>query len=290
MTPEQGRGREGVHMPLVSVIIPTFNRCEVLERAVRSVLGQTWRDFELIVVDDGSTDGTTELLERFDGQLRCLRQENRGVSAARNLGIAQSSGQLAAFLDSDDEWLPEKLSRQVERFDGQKPLFVCHTDELWLREAREVPQKAIHSKQSGRFFERALERCLISPSSVMISRQLLDSVGWFDESLPAAEDYDLWLRITAFHQVDFVPERLVVKYGDRPDQLSRTIPAIDRFRIRAICKILQDSNLAPAYRDTALRELARKCHIMASGCEKRGNVEEAHYYRGLAGGFPMGRS
>jgi hypothetical protein len=197
---------------------------------------------------------------------------------------------LIAFLDSDDEWLPEKLCRQVERFDEQKPLFVCHTDELWLRDRREVSQKAIHRKQSGRFFERALERCLISPSAVMMSRPLLDTVGWFDESLPAAEDYDLWLRITAFHEVDFVPERLVVKYGDQPDQLSRTIPAIDRFRIRAICKILEDPRLAPAYRDAAVQELAKKCHIMASGCTKRGNHQEAHYYRELAAGFQMGRA
>lgn len=277
-------------MPLVSVIIPAFNRRPVLERAVRSVLAQTCQDCELIVVDDGSTDGTAGLLEGFNGQVTSLHQENRGVAAARNAGIGRSRGRLVAFLDSDDEWLPEKLSRQVARFDPDQPLFVCHTDEIWMRDGREVPQKAIHRKQGGCFFERALERCLISPSSVIMSRALLDKVGWFDEALPAAEDYDLWLRITASHDVDFVPERLVIKHGGRPDQLSRTVPAIDRFRIRAMCKMLESAELSSTYREATIRELARKCRIVASGCRKRGNEQEAQHYLELANRFQDGRS
>jgi glycosyltransferase involved in cell wall biosynthesis len=277
-------------MPLVSVIIPTFNRRSVLERAICSVLAQTFRDFELIVVDDGSTDGTTGLLEDFDSRLMRLYQENRGVASSRNLGIKQSRGELVAFLDSDDEWLPEKLSRQVERFDPSRPYFVCHTDEIWMRGEQVVSQKSIHRKQGGRFFERALERCLISPSSVMLSRTLLDKVGWFDEALPAAEDYDLWLRVTASYDVDFVPERLVIKHGGRHDQLSLKIPAIDRFRVQAIGKMLEGSELSPAYREAAVRELVKKCGIVASGCRKRGNDQEAQYYLELADKFQSGCS
>jgi len=270
------RGR--IVVPLVSVIIPTYNRASVLPRAIGSVLAQKFDDFELIVVDDGSTDSTADLLDKFDGKLTALFQENRGVSSARNLGIKQSNGTLVAFLDSDDEWLPEKLARQTALFDGKNPDFVCHTNETWVRNGKEVPQKGVHSKQGGNFFPRALERCLISPSSVMIARALLDRVGWFDEDLPAAEDYDLWLRLTAFYTVDFVPEPLVIKHGGRTDQLSQTTAAIDRFRIRAILKILQDPNLSSEYREAASRELVKKCHIVASGCIKRGKREEADSY------------
>lgn len=265
-------------MPLASVIIPTYNRTSVLERAIRSVLEQTFRDFELIVVDDGSTDSTTDLLNTFDGKLKALAQANRGVSAARNLGIRSSTGALLAFLDSDDEWLPEKLARQTDLFDSNYPYFVCHTNEIWLRNGKKLPQKEIHLKQGGRFFTRALERCLISPSSVMISRDLIDRVGWFDEDLPAGEDYDLWLRITAFHEVDFVPEKLVIKHGGRADQLSQATPAIDRFRIRAILKILDNPALSCDYREAAVQELIRKCHIVGSGCIKRGKKQEADAY------------
>jgi glycosyltransferase involved in cell wall biosynthesis len=278
----------GVHafdedeMPLVSVIVPTYNRAHVLDRAVRSVLEQTLRDFELIVVDDGSTDSTPQVLGGFDHKLRVVSQENRGVSAARNAGIAAARGELLAFLDSDDEWTAEKLGRQTALFRRSNPFFICHTDELWMRNGKEVPQKGIHRKQGGWFFERALERCLISPSSVMISRALLDQVGVFDEDLRAAEDYDLWLRVTAFHPVDFVPEPLVVKHGDGADQLSRTIPAIDRFRIAAIRKILANPTLRPGYRDAAVHELVKKCLIVAAGAAKRERNREADEYRELA--------
>ncbi len=265
-------------MPLVSVIIPTYNRASVLERAIRSVLAQTFRDFELIVVDDGSNDSTADLLDTFNGKPKTLTQDNRGVSAARNFGIKNSTGALLSFLDSDDEWLPEKLARQTALFDGSNPCFVCHTNEIWLRNGKELPQKEIHLKQGGRFFTRALERCLISPSSVMISRELIDRVGWFDEDLPAGEDYDLWLRITAFHEVDFVPEKLVIKHGGRADQLSHATPAIDRFRILAILKILDNPALPCDYREAAVQELIRKCHIVGSGCIKKGKKQEAETY------------
>jgi glycosyltransferase involved in cell wall biosynthesis len=265
---------------LVSVIIPTYNRAPVLGRAVESVLAQSLPSFELIVVDDGSSDGTTDVVSQFGDRVKLIRQENRGASSARNAGIRASRGELIAFLDSDDEWLPSKLEKQAALFsDGD---FICHTEEIWYRNGKQVPQKKIHRKQGGRFFQRALERCLISPSSVMISRSLLDRVGWFDEDLPAAEDYDLWLRITAFHEVAFVPEPLVIKHGGCANQLSETTPAIDRYRIRAIEKILAAPDLSAELRKAARRELVRKCGIVAAGCEKRGKMQEAEAYRELA--------
>ncbi len=241
-------------------------------------MGQTFKDYELIVVDDGSTDSTLKELEEFGTSLRLFPQERKGVSSARNLGISKSRGRLIAFLDSDDEWRPEKLSKQIEALGESPSGFVCHTDELWLRDGREVPQKTIHRKQGGFFFERALERCLISPSSVIISRDVLEDVGLFDETLEAAEDYDLWLRITAFHRVEFIPEKLVIKHGGRSDQLSVTVPAIDRFRIKAIIKTLKNPQLKDDYRNAAIRVLVRKCEIMAEGCLKRSKQEEAEIY------------
>lgn len=269
-------------MFLVTVIIPTYNRAHLLPRAIHSVFAQTFESYELIVVDDGSEDNTSHVLASFNGRLRTLLQQHRGVSAARNLGIRHSRGDLVAFLDSDDEWLPDKLALQTGRFDPARPYYVCHSDEIWVRDGREIAQKKVHRKQGGRFFERALERCLISPSSVMISRALLDRAGWFDEELPAAEDYDLWLRITAFYDVDFIPEPLLIKHGGHPDQLSTTVPAIDRFRIRAIRKILDVPDLRPDYRNAAIRELIRKCLIVAAGCDNRGRLAEAEEYRELA--------
>ncbi len=266
----------------MSVVIPTYNRGDVVRRAIDSVLQQDFKDFEVIVVDDGSTDNTYHVLEAYEKRIRCVFQDHAGVSAARNRGIRLANGELIAFLDSDDEWLPCKLTRQVERRSRGKTYFICHTDEIWMRQGRPVPQKIIHRKQGGHFFKRALERCLISPSSAMISSSLLEKVGVFDENLPAAEDYDLWLRVTAFHEVDFVPEALVIKHGGRSDQLSATTVAIDQYRIRAILKILSNPDLPPRYRESAVNELRRKCGIVAQGCRKRGKEEEANAYEQLA--------
>ncbi len=267
--------------PLVSVVIPTYNRANVVARAIRSVLSQTYQNLELIVVDDGSEDGTTAVLNRFNS-IKTIRQNNRGVSAARNAGIALSSGKLLAFLDSDDEWLPEKIRKQVLLYSPEKPEFICHSNELWMRDQKIVPQKDIHTKQGGFFFKRALERCLISPSAVIISRVLLDTVGWFDEDLEAAEDYDLWLRITAFHNVDFVDEKLVIKHAGEQNQLSVTTTAIDRFRVQALEKILTSPVLSDEYRTAARGVLIQKSTILSKGLLKRGKPAEAKIYDELA--------
>ena len=267
--------------PLVSVVIPTHNRANVLMRAIRSVLSQTYPNLEIIVVDDGSQDGTASILSGISG-VRTIRQSNRGVSAARNAGISNSLGKLVAFLDSDDEWRPEKIQKQILLYSPEKPEFICHCNELWMRANRVVHQKGIHTKQGGVFFTRAVERCLISPSAVIISRVLLDKVGWFDEDLEAAEDYDLWLRITAFHEVDFVNEQLVIKHGGEENQLSVTTPAIDRFRVKALEKILDNPFLPDEYRDAARRELIRKAAILSKGFLKRGKLAEAKLYDEMA--------
>lgn len=267
--------------PLVSVVIPTHNRASVVTRAVCSVLSQTYKNLEIIVIDDGSNDETVKVLSIFS-DLRILTQENKGVSAARNTGIANSSGELIAFLDSDDEWLPEKIEKQVSLYDSKNKHFICHTNEIWMRNGKAVNQKKIHQKQGGYFFDRAVERCLISPSAVILSRKLLDNVGRFDEEFEAAEDYDLWLRITSRYEVDFIDEPLIIKHAGEPNQLSFTIPAIDRFRVKALEKIVGLDKLRQEYRSVALKALINKSDILSKGYEKRGNLEKARLYSELA--------
>jgi glycosyltransferase involved in cell wall biosynthesis len=264
--------------PLVSVIIPTYNRAGLVRQAVASVAAQTFRDFEIVVVDDGGTAGTCEVLSAGQ-ELRVLRHPHRrGVSAARNTGIAAARGEWLAFLDSDDLWLPDKLARQICLLEGQPELRLCQTDETWVRRGVRVNKPAAHHKVAGQIFLPSLGRCMISPSAVMLHRRLLFDHGGFDATLPAAEDYDLWLRLTWRYEVGLVDEALVIKRGGHPDQLSR-LWGIDRFRIRALVKLLAEPDLPAAYARAARQVLAAKCAIYAQGCDKRGKIEEAAWYR-----------
>ena len=266
-------------MPRVSVIIPTYNRAALVQEAVASVLAQTCRDFELLVVDDGSTDGTLEALAPWDGEVKVLSLPvRRGVSGARNAGIAAAQGEWLAFLDADDLWLPEKLARQMAFMEAHPQLLLSQTEEIWVRRGLRVNPPRSHAKAGGDIFLRSLERCLVSPSAVVLHRRLLDEHGGFDESLPAAEDYDLWLRLAWRYEVGLLPEPLVVKRGGHADQLSRQW-GLDRYRIRALRKLLAEPELPVPYRRAARRTLQRKCAIYAQGCEKRGKVAEAQEYR-----------
>ena len=186
--------------PLVSVIIPTYNRGWALGEAIESVLAQEYTNFELIVVNDGSTDDTRDILAGYEG-ITVLEQSNQGVSAARNNGVNCSRGAYVAFLDSDDLWLPQKLSTQVDFFQKNPEALICQTQETWVRKGQRVNSGKRHQKQSGLFFERSLELCLVSPSAVMLKKAFFEDMGGFDESLPACEDYDLWLRINAQHPI-----------------------------------------------------------------------------------------
>ncbi|MDL2268457.1 glycosyltransferase [Desulfosarcina sp. OttesenSCG-928-A07] len=268
--------------PLVSVIIPTYNRLPFLKKAVASVLSQSFRSMELIIVDDGSTDGTDSWLNTgIAGEVTVIRQSNKGVSAARNTGILASASEFVAFLDSDDTWLPEKLAQQVDFFQMQPEALICQTGETWVRNGVRVNPGKRHRKESGMIFERSLGLCLVSPSAVMIRRSLLDEVGLFDESLPACEDYDLWLRIAWNYPIYLLDVPLVVKYGGHSDQLSR-MPELDKFRIRSISKLLDRNCLSAGQRGAAIAMLETKCAIYATGCRRRGRAAEADEYMMLA--------
>ncbi len=265
----------------VSVVIPTLDRVESLRRALASVFAQTLPPQEVIVVDDGSTDGTAELVRRAFSQVRYLRQDNQGVSAARNRGIQEAGCAWIALLDSDDEWLPGKLEAQFQVLAGQPGALVCHTEEIWVRRGVRVNPMKKHAKTGGWIFRQCLPRCVMSPSSILIQRSVFDRVGLFDEALPACEDYDLWLRITARYPVAFVAEPQIIKYGGHEDQLSRRHWGMDRFRIRALEKIIASGMLSEGDRRAAAGMLAEKAGIIAAGAEKRGKWDEAARYAAM---------
>jgi len=267
--------------PLVSVIIPTFNRADWLAESIGSVLEQTYPHLELIVVDDGSTDHTSEVVQGFGNALTYRCGAHRGVSAARNRGVQASQGSLIAFLDSDDMWRPGKVAVQVALLQQQPEVEVCYTDEIWIRHGVRVNPKQIHQKYTGRLFEPSLPRCIISPSSIMLRRSLWERLGGFDERLPACEDYDLWLRMTVRVPVTLIPEPLIVKRGGHADQLSRSTPLLDRYRIIALDKLLRTALTVPQRR-AVLAMLMQKCDIVARGAAKRQHMHRAADYRARA--------
>jgi len=265
----------------ISVVIPTYNRAHLLGRALDSVLSQTLPPLEIIVVDDGSSDGTEALLKHSYPQVDYLCQEHQGVSRARNHGVAESRGEWIAFLDSDDQWLPGKLEKQTEALDRQPHFQLCHTEEIWIRRGRRVNPMRKHAKSGGWIFEKCLPLCVISPSSVLIDRTLFESAGGFDEDLPACEDYDLWLRVCARNPVLFLDDALIRKYGGHHDQLSRQHWGMDRFRVRALEKLLASGIPTEVQYQAALQTLLQKCEILVQGAHKRGRFERADHYRRL---------
>ena len=266
----------------VSVIIPVFNRSELLKRALDSVFSQSLPPRQVIVVDDGSTDDTIELLRsKNSSTVSVISQENAGVSRARNVGISASSHEWIAFLDSDDEWHSRKLEKQVD-FLTQNPEYqICHSDEIWIRKGIRVNPKRYHAKSGGWIFSKCLPLCAISPSAVIVNRTVFSDVGLFDEELPVCEDYDMWLRVTSKYPVGFVDEHLVIKYGGHEDQLSRAYPAMDRFRIRALLKLLQSDTLSKNYRKLTIEVLIKKLSIYINGARRRGREIEASEFEGL---------
>jgi glycosyltransferase involved in cell wall biosynthesis len=262
----------------ISVIIPTFNRSRLICRAIDSVLAQTCTPDEIIVVDDGSTDDTFEKLQQqYPTNIKVYRcSENRGVSAARNLGIERSTGDWIALLDSDDEWLPDKLAQQVSAL-HKNPLPVCHTDEIWIRKGVRVNQMKKHRKFGGDIFKHCLAMCAMSPSSIMLEKRIVLEAGGFDETLPACEDYDLWLKICAQTPVLYLQQPLIRKYGGHEDQLSAKHWGMDRFRIQSLDALLQTNVLCEEKRNLAIETLLRKLNILRKGAEKHNNQTMLSY-------------
>ena len=267
---------------MISVIIPTYNRAEMLADALGSVAAQTYRDYEVIVVDDGSEDGTERTVRGVGRWVKYLRQAHAGVSAARNRGVAAAGGEWIAFLDSDDRWLAGKLERQMAFVNSREGVLACQTDEIWIRNGVRVNPGRRHRKPSGDIFMPSLELCLVSPSAIMLRREIFERLGGFDEGLPACEDYDLWLRLAVDTPVYLVPEPLTVRYAGHSDQLSRRYWGMDRFRVAALSRLVSSGVLDPERKARATDVLARKCGILASGAHRRGRKAEAEWYLAVA--------
>lgn len=257
----------------VSVIIPTYNRARLLPRCLDSVLSQDLQPLEIIVVDDGSTDTSAQLVSRDYPGIKLVSQENKGVSAARNAGINAAQGDWLAFLDSDDAWFPGKLARQAQTVEAAPGSNIVHTDEIWIRNGVRVNPRRKHRKYGGSIFKYCLPLCVISPSSVMIHRRVFDLVGLFDETLPVCEDYDLWLRACALMPVAFVPEPLITKYGGHADQLSTRYRGMDRYRIGSIARVLNEVELDASDRSAAIDTMVGKIRIYLDGARKHNNRE-----------------
>lgn len=268
---------------LVSIVIPTYNRAHTLARALDSVRNQTFGDWELIVVDDGSNDGTADLVANYrEPRFRYFRQANQGVSSSRNLGILSSRAPWISFLDSDDYWTDGKLQAQLEALEAQPEYSIVYTNEIWIRRGVRVNPRNVHRKYSGWVYRHCLPLCIISPSSILLKRELFRRRGLFDTRLPVCEDYEMWLRLSARHPILYLPQPLIVKTGGHSDQLSRSRWGLDRFRIRALIETCQSGLLTPQQLLWTRRQVVAKAKIVRNGSRKRGNAERAGHYDSLA--------
>jgi glycosyltransferase involved in cell wall biosynthesis len=262
-------------MDLVSVVIPTFNRSASVVRAINSVLKQSYKHFELIVVDDGSTDETELILLPFveNSSIKYLKQQNLGVSAARNFGVSHGTGKWITFLDSDDEWTPHKLQIQIDYMQINPTLSIAYTQEIWIRNNVRVNQRAIHQKHGGRIFDKCIQQCFIAPSSVILKREMFLEMEGFDLDFEVCEDYDLWLRISSLYEIGLIPEPLIIKYGGHADQLSTQFHGMDLWRLRSLSRILKIRNLDEVDRKNVIETIQKKGLILIEGSKKHGNTK-----------------
>jgi glycosyltransferase involved in cell wall biosynthesis len=265
-------------MASVDVVIPVYNRQEPLERAVNSVVNQSYTDWTLTIVDDGSgADFKAWLKEKMNSSWSRLNLqvitllERRGVSRARNLGVDKGSSPWVAFLDSDDEWLPQKLEKQLAYAKEYPQYLLIHTEEIWVRNGARVNACKKHAKSGGRIFLRCLPLCCISPSTTLIARSLYVQQEGFREDFPVCEDYELWLRICSQYEVGFLQEALIVKYGGHADQLSRSEVGMDYWRVKALAPFLKSQYLAENEREAVATTIKAKCRILLNGYKKYEN-------------------
>jgi glycosyltransferase involved in cell wall biosynthesis len=265
----------------VSVIIPSYNRAAMLREAIASVLAETHAAFELIIIDDGSTDDTLAMLDALGRDHSSVRFEStphRGVAAARNHGVELARAPLIAFLDSDDLWHREKLARQLDFMRANPSRKIAQCQEIWLRGGRRVNPGQRHAKRGGDLFIESLRTCLVSASAVIMRAELFRALGGFDEAMLAAEDYDLWLRIMIDQEVALLDEFLLTRRGGRDDQLSASTPAIDRFRIFALMKLLASDRLMRERRLATTDIFVEKCKSYSGGLRRRGRTAAAEFY------------
>ena len=259
----------------VSVIIPVFNRAKLIYRSINSVINQTYPVNEIIVIDDGSKDGTYDLVKRDFPQVMLTHQENKGVSTARNAGIKLAKSKWIAFLDSDDEWLPKKVEKQINLLNTNFSYKICHTDEVWIRNQVRVNPMKKHRKYGGDIYNKCLPLCVISPSSIIIHKDIFNNVGLFDESLPVCEEYDMWLRICSKYSVLDLDQKLINKFGGHDDQLSKKYWGMDLYRVIALEKMIDNPNINNKDRMATINMAINKVKILQKGYIKHDHKKEA---------------
>jgi glycosyltransferase involved in cell wall biosynthesis len=292
-------------MARVSVIVPTHNRRESVTEALDSIMAQTFREFEIVVTDDGSTDGTPSLIfETLGAEQEVIEYLNqlgpaslkpfshkfssrgvpiqyhygisRGLSTARNRGIRMARGDYVAFLEADDLWEPTHLEALVAFLSDNPAAHVCRAAERTVRDGRaRTSRKPVAS--SGWIFEAALEASPMSPSAVMVRRPCFAECGAFDENLPACDEYDLWVRMTSRYPVHFVQGPVVTRRSTRPDGSSRAW-GWDRYRVYALEKAFQSGHLSPEQRFQVAQEIVRKCERLVDGFRRQKSEERANFY------------
>jgi glycosyltransferase involved in cell wall biosynthesis len=259
--------------PLVSVIIPTYNRAAYLQKALQSVKEQTYQCLEIIVIDDGSTDDTGKMLENYGGQLSYFYQENRGISGARNAGIKRARGEFIAFLDSDDYWLPDKTAQQLALFKQHPEYGLVAARCASIRLDGSYREKN-RPGRSGWVLEDLFKANFIRTSAAMVKQECFKNIGLFDEELRECEEYDLWLRIAAQYPMGFINKSLAV-YVDNPAGVSTDSLTGRLYRLRVLeKKYLQDKIPANLY----ARRIADTCHYIGRHYIKRGEKEQGVQY------------
>jgi glycosyltransferase involved in cell wall biosynthesis len=239
-------------MPRVSIIIPTYNCARYLGRAIDSASAQTYQDYEILVVDDGSTDDTKDVVMQYGRKVTYLSQQNRGVSAARNHAISKASGELLAYLDADDMWYPEKLERQVAFLDAHQECGMVHSEMSVINEQDEILHVRLYeetkrSVPQGHCVQQLLTRCHIQTLTVVERRSSFDRVGGFDERLPIAQDYLHWIMIAAEGQaLGYLAEPLG-KYRWRTGSLMGNQPQLLEDYVRICNILLHEKPIAPRH-------------------------------------------
>ena len=250
-------------MPAVSVIIPTYNSARFLVEAVESVLEQTWRDFEILVIDDGSTDETAAVMKQFGAPVRYIQQQNGGVAVARNKGISDSTGRYIAFLDADDTWLPEKLEKQLALLRKNQDARACYSAYSSVTSDLK-PIGICRSIRHGRAIEDLLERGNIIGSicTVLCERGLFDLAGGFDPVLSQCADWDMWVRMALHTEFVYIDEPLVT-YRQHGSNMSRNAPLLERDSIAVLEKGFSVADLPQGIRQRRRAAFARNYTVLA---------------------------
>ncbi len=267
-------------MPAVSVVIPAYNHAKFLKGTIQSALAQTWRNYEIIVVDDGSTDNTRDVVASFsDPRIRYIFQDNQGLSGARNTGIRAAGGEYLAFLDSDDEFEPEFLHVCVEALTIDRALGAVHTATRFIDQSSQILPRVEAYTLAGEAFKRQLRRGgFFPPVSAMARAECVHEAGLFDTTLTSLEDWDMWLRINQRHPMRSLPQPLV-RYRVYPGSMSTNAPRMLANRLAVIAKHVGEPNGDPATWPAEKREMyAYAYRTAAFEYNMQGEADEAWRY------------